>query len=289
MNKLFTQELIRMLSIAGIAGISLSALLGARISKAMGSFAPFRKATVVYLLVCVLIFGVIGFAGVKFIFIYPATTLACCQLIFCALGFLHIRYMHRYLKWSGQPKSFWFEVLFTVITAAFGFMSFLIIFTWMNKAGYQYYMASSVLFFIIAYFIYTSFLRAVSIPVKIYNRWFYPVHEEVEDPEDSELKNMLVISFEFQKKITDPHFTNFRAKAPSDMQFGQLFYYFINDYNERHPNEKIEFVNIQGAPYGWMFYKKPKWYYFGMRYIDTGNTFFINHIKENDIIVCTRV
>ncbi len=289
MSKIFSQQVMMMLGIAGIAGLSLMTFLGTYISKAKGSFAPYRKPTIIYLLVALLIFAVVGFAGYKPLFIRPAFTLIICQLIFFILGFFNIKYMHKYLKWSDGDKSFWFEMLFTVVIAAFGFMGFLVIFMWMNSAGYQFYMASSVSFFIIAFFVYNSFLRAVNIPIKIYNKWFYPVHEEVDDPDETKMKNMLVISFEFQKKKTDKHFTNFRAKAPSDMEFGQLFYYFINDYNERHPSGKIEYLNEQRAPYGWMFYRKPKWYSIGTKYIDTDLTFFTNHIRENDIIVCARV
>lgn len=149
-------------------------------------------------------------------------------------------------------------------------------------------MASSVLFFVISFFVYNTFLKVVSIPIKIYKKWYYPVHEAIDDPDEAKLKNILIISFEFQKKKTDQYFTNFRAKAPSDMEFGQLFYYFINDYNERHPNGKIEYVNEHRSPYGWIFYRKPKWYSIGTKYIDTDFTFFTNHIRENDVIVCDR-
>jgi hypothetical protein len=48
-------------------------------------------------------------------------------------------------------------------------------------------------------------------------------------------------------------------------------------------------VNEQAQPYGWIFYKKKKWYTLSTKIIDTGKTFFINHIRENDIIVCKRV
>ena len=80
----------------------------------------------------------------------------------------------------------------------------------------------------------------------------------------------------FQKKLNEPHFTNFRAKAPRDMEFGQLFYYFINDYNERHPNGKIEFADKNLSAYGWIFYQKPAWYTINTKYIDTDKTFYAN-------------
>lgn len=289
MSKIFTPEMRMLLSIAGIGGIGLMTFLGIYLSKVRGSFAPYRKATIFYLLVCMLIFALIGFSGYKSVFINPYANLIMYQAIFLFLGFLHLYYMPKKLKWADGNKSFWFEVLFTVVIAAFGFIGFLLVFTWMNSTGYQYYMASSVSFFVIGYFIYNTFLKAINIPVKVYKKWYYPVHDEVEDPDENKMKNMLVISFEFQKKHTDKYFTNFRAKAPSDMEFGQLFYYFINDYNERHPKENIQFVNEQGQPYGWIFYRKPRWYTIGTKHIEPDYTFFTNHIKENDVIVCSRV
>jgi Type VI secretion system, TssN len=290
MNKLFSQEILRMLGIVGLAGLSLMTFLGVYISKARGSFAPYRKATIIYLLLATAIGALAGIAGTWQAELRPFGTLLICQVVFFTLGFLHIRCMHRYLKWSGTEKSFWFEFLFTVVVAAFCFMAFIIVFSMCSaETGFRYYIASSVLFLIIAFFVYTTFLKAVNIPEKIYSKWFYPIHEEVADPDEAKLKNILVISFEFQKKKTDPHFTNFRAKAPADMEFGQLFYYFINDYNERHPNGKIEFMNERSDAYGWMFYRKPRWYSLRTKYMDTEKTFFINHVKENDIIVCKRV
>lgn len=289
MDRFFSQEIIRMLGIAGIAGLSLMTFLGVYINKARGSFAPYRKATIIYLLVSLLICGIPGLLGHPKLFTNPFVTLIIAQAIYLLLGFLHIKYMRQYLKWSNGYNSFWFELIFTIVVAAFGFMAFIMVFNLFNKEGYHLHIGSAVLFLIIAFLLYTTFVQAVKIPLKVYTKWFYPVHDEVADPDEDKMKNMLVISFEFQKKMNDPHFTNFRAKAPADMEFGQLFYYFINDYNERHPQGKIEYVNEQGKPYGWVFYKKPKWYNLNTRYIDTDKTFFINHIRENDIIVCNRL
>ena len=149
-------------------------------------------------------------------------------------------------------------------------------------------MAGSILFFVIPLFINYTFTKAIAVPPKIFKEWYYPVDQEIEDPDDSKLKNLLVISFQFQKQNNDPHITNFRAKAPTDMEFGQLFYYFINDYNERHPNSKVQFVNGSGEPNGWIFYKKPKWYSIMTDYIDADKTIYNNRIRENDVIVCAR-
>ncbi len=289
MSKIFTQDMLRLLAFAGIAVISLSAIFSRILSKLMGSFAPYRKVTVIYLLVVMVLMGLVGFLGNRYTFRQPGLIFIICQLLFLMAGFLNIRYMHKYLTWSGKENTFWYELLFTVIAAGFGLIGFVIVFTWMNTEGYQFFMCTSLLFFILAFLIRHTFIKAISIPMKIYSKWYYPIHQELADPDEAKMKNMLVISFEFQKKITDKYYTNFRAKAPADMDFDQLFYYFINDYNERHPNAKIEFVNEQGAPYGWVFYKKPRWYSFGTKYIKTDISFFLNRVRENDIIVCSRV
>ena len=54
-------------------------------------------------------------------------------------------------------------------------------------------------------------------------KWFYPVSQEMDEPDEHKLKNLLVISFVIQKKRNDTHQTNFRAKAPIDMELGELF------------------------------------------------------------------
>ena len=82
MSRFFTPEMRILLSIAGIGGIGLMTFLGIYLSKARGSFAPYRKATIIYLLVAMLIFGVVGFAGVKALFITPAVNLIIFQFIF---------------------------------------------------------------------------------------------------------------------------------------------------------------------------------------------------------------
>jgi Type VI secretion system, TssN len=288
MERLFTGELLRMLGILGLGGFSLMAVMGGVIGKIRGSFQPYIKATVLYLLVVSALFAAVAFLGHTSLFTEPLFSFIGFQLIFILLGILHIYYMPKYLAWASGDNSFWLSVLYTVILAVFGYMFFVVIFKWVNNEGYHYMAGSSIAFFIIPLFVYRTFLKAIDMPPKIFKQWYYPVNVEVQEPDDDKLKNMLVISFEFQKKLNEPHFTNFRAKAPRDMEFGQLFYYFINDYNERHPNSKIEFADNSIDAYGWIFYKKPRWYTITTVYIDSEKTFYANRVRENDVIVCRR-
>jgi hypothetical protein len=128
----------------------------------------------------------------------------------------------------------------------------------------------------------------LNIPVKILRKWQYPVDKHIDDPSDREMESPLVVGFEFKKKPDDENMTTFRAKAPKEMTFGKLFYYFINDYNNRNPDEKIEYLDDKNKPVSWIFYIKPTWFS-GIRYIDPQETNSFNFIKENSVIVCKRV
>lgn len=277
-----------MLGIVGVAGIGLTALLGRWVSKARGSFQPYLKPTVAYLLVFMLCTGLVALLGLGAVFKRPGIVYIITQALCVGLGVLHIRYLPKYIKWAGTGKTFWAEALFTLVLCAFGYMAFVVVFKWVNREGYHFLVASCVGWVLITYFVYHTFRKAVDIPVKIYKQWYYPLGAEMQDPDEEKLKHMLIVSFLFQKKTGDAFFTNFRAKAPVDMEFGQLFYYFINDYNEKHPNAKIQFTTASGDAYGWYFYRKPKWWQFGAGFIDDEKTFFANRIRENDVIVCLR-
>jgi Type VI secretion system, TssN len=211
MEKMFTGEISRMLGIIGLGSFLLMVIAGRAISKIRGSFQPYLKDTIIYLLVAALFFSAVGFLGHSSLFGRPLLSFIIIQLLFVLLGVLHIYYLPKFLNWATDEKAFPIVVLYTCIVALFGFMFFVMVFKWMNSSGYHYIAGSGILFFIIPLFVYRTFLKAIAIPPKIFKQWYYPVNEEVQEPDDDKLKNMLVISFEFQKKLNEPHFTNFRA------------------------------------------------------------------------------
>ena len=262
----------KFLMILGISAMGLSALLAKMIGKIKGSFKPYTRSTLWYSLICLIFFALIAFTAHPKIFTEPLSFLIFYQAYFLLFGSIHFYMMHRLLRWSGDEATFWVEVLYTLILGMFGSLCFVLVYRLVNVQGMVYLMATSSLFFIIPLFIYHTYKKAVAIPPKVLKQWAYPFHENIDDPDESKMKNLLVISLEFQKRTADGHYTNFRAKAPTDMEFGRLFYYFINDYNERHPNEKIEFISDRGDVHGWIFYKKPKWWSFITQYIDTDKT-----------------
>ncbi|HLA57994.1 MAG TPA: TssN family type VI secretion system protein [Puia sp.] len=276
------------LMILGGFVFGLGALVINMISSLDGSFKPHMKSSLVYIILAFLIFSFIGLASYPDVFKSPVSQFLFLQVFFLLAGILHMYAMRKYLKWTNAPDAFWTELLFSVVVGIVGCVGFLIVHYLINKNGLQFIMAGSILFFIIPLVFNQTFRQSIEIPPKILHEWYYPVNTEIEEPEDSKLKNLLVISFEFQKKINDEHLTSFRAKAPADMEFGQLFYYFINDYNERHRDNKIQYVNQGGDPHGWIFYKRSKWYSLFTDYVDAEKTIYNNRIRENDVIICAR-
>ncbi len=278
----------KLFSYLGIGFISLSAITGYVVSRIRGSFKPFARPTLLYLVIFSALIGLTGFCMALSWFPHYLQHFIFLQAVFLLLGILHVWAMGYYLKWTGS-SSFWAELLLTLAIVLLGSILFIMSYRAVNREGLEFAMVSAVLFFLIPRVVYHTYRKAMEISPKVLRQWFYPVHEAIAEPDAAKLRNLLVISFEFQKRPADKYFTNFRAKAPVDMEFGQLFYYFINDYNERHPNDAIKYVSETGAPYGWIFYKKPKWYTFITRYIAADRTIFINGIRENDVIICSRI
>lgn len=286
---MLSPELNKLLLYLGIGLISFSAIIGIFAKKIRNSFKPFSKRAIWYLLISVAIFAVTGlFIATRILSSYNGYFIFF-QVLFLLYGGLHIYMMHKKMDWGKEKQTFLPDLIFTFIILLAGAICFMLAYRWLNREGLEISMMFSALFFIIPLFVWHTFLSALAIPPKVLNQWYYPVHEPMEDPEESKLKNMLLISFEFQKNGQESFFTNFRAKAPVDMELGELFYYFINDYNERHPQGQIHFSNGTGKPYGWMFYKKPKWYTIMTTYMDSDKTIYLNRIRENDVIVCSRI
>ncbi|WP_346864418.1 TssN family type VI secretion system protein [uncultured Draconibacterium sp.] len=203
------------------------------------------------------------------------------------MGILHVFLIKILLPWADE-ENYGSELLFTVLVAAVGAVFMLLLFRFINFLFYPGINLTTLLLFILPYVFYGVLRRYLSIPVKILRKWYYPVDKHVEDPSDREMEMPLVVGFEFKKKKEDKNMTAFRAKAPKEMAFGKLFYYFINDYNHRNPDEKIEYLDENEKSIGWIFYFKPKMFS-KIRYIDPEETNSFNLIKENTIIVCKRV
>lgn len=244
--------------------------------------------TILYSLIYALLIGVSGFIDNKRMFGLSSTT-SYYTLIgwMLVLGILHVLFCSKILPWTIKNK-FGPKLALTIGTGLLGAALILIAFHFSGSTKFAKIFLTSILMFFVPFLFHSTYLLYLNIPVKVLRKWQYPVDKHIDDPSDREMESPLVVGFEFKKKADDENMTTFRAKAPKEMIFGKLFYYFINDYNGRNPDEKIEYLDEKNKPVNWIFYIKPKWFS-SIRYIDPQETISFNFIKENSVIVCKRV
>ena len=269
-------------------------IVGALIMMLMGKlrkvFTKSKKKSIFYAIAALLIFALTALlSSNKVLNDTPLNSFFGFQFIFLGLGILHVYTMRKFFEDFSKKKSdFFTEFLFTIVIICIGLIGFYNVANRMRPSFSFMYMASAIAF-IIPIIFYKLYEFTLLIPVPIYKKWLYPVGEDIKDPTQKELMNPLVISFEFQKYQGKDDITNFRVKAPEIMEFGKLFYFFINDYNERHPESMIEYLeNTSQEPCGWIFYFKPNWWS-SIRHIDFARTVISNNLKEDNIIICRRV
>ncbi len=248
-----------------------------------------KKKIIIYMLVVLLLFAATALLSNENVLNnVPLNNFISFQIVFLILGIFHVLALYKFFPdLSKTPTSFWSEFLYTIVTVFIGLISFMFVVD-IYKIEYTYIFTASALAFVIPIIVVKLYEFSISIPVPVYKKWFYPIDTKIKDPKNEELTNPLVISFEFNKGKSLDEVSNFRLKAPERMEFGKLFYFFINDYNERHPGDEINYMGENMTPSGWIFYTKPNW--LGLqKFINFNKTVEANNIKENDIIICKRV
>ena len=213
--------------------------------------------------------------------------------IFFIFGVIHLAFFHK--KYFHSIKKDKDKVLLGELLFCLGLIFFMIVlfsvlqyFLGDNKSFLFYPMLLSALaFFIPMTFLY-AFNAAVNIPAPLFKTWQYPLDNPITLPDDNYNEKILVIAFEINKKIADESKTNFRAKAPETMKLGDLYYHFINDYNDQQSETTIQFADNDYTPHEWWFHLKSKWYEKNL-ILDPDLSVRENMIRENSIIVCERV
>ena len=213
--------------------------------------------------------------------------------IFMLFGILHIMiFEKKYFtvkKEEDRLKVFLAELLFCFSLIFFMIVVFsaLQYFIEKDKSYLFFPMLMSSLAFFIPMAMRHTFEAAYKIPAPVFSTWKYPLQHPIELPDEKPNEKLLVIAFEISKKKNDASKTNFRAKAPEMMTLGNLYYHFINDYNDQQSETTIQYADKETA-HEWWFRLKTKWYQFE-EVLDPNLTFVENKIKENSIIICERI
>lgn len=245
-----------------------------------------RTKNLIYCIAGGLTFGLltlVAFFGLRNHSIYYFIAI---QGLMLMTGILHMNVIRRILPWS-KSVSFWGGLLFSLVIACIGAFFMLLAFTSLDLTIHHFLMLSAILWFFIPLLFTQTIARYLDIPKIDYKKWYYPLNQQIPPPRDRDLAAPVVITFEFRKNQTDVSNTVFRAKAPLQMPLGKLFYYFLNDYNDRHPDTPVE-IALEENAFGWLFYHKPGWFT-RIKYLDADQSVKKNRIKENSIIVCKRV
>ena len=203
------------------------------------------------------------------------------------MGGLHV-YFYRSAFAKFESDNNFQEFLFALITSLALILPIIIIGAHFDDLEFLYYYILVIAVFVLPTSFNILFHYSVSIPVKLYSKWYYPLGKKYDTPKHYELNNMIVVNFRFFKNTREQHMTSFKAKAPKDMDFGRLFFFFINDYNEKKATTKIEMTEDSGNPYGWYFYTKPKWYG-AAKHIDSEVSVEKNNLEDGHVVVCQRI
>lgn len=261
----------------------LSIFVGIKVPK----FRQEKKKYFVYIIIQGLLFLIFG----AILYNLKDTTLNArfltTQLYMLIMGMLHVYAFRGYFK-RFDTKAIYKELAIAIVTAIFLSAFLIMIVVHFRELQYLIYTLGAILFFIVPTLCYIMFETAVSIPAKLHKRWFYPVNSKYPSPQAADMRNIIILNFVFQKKENDKDIINFKVKAPRAFEFGKLFYYFINDYNEKNPNSQIHYIDKKGEPYGWYFYSKPKWFS-ASEYIDPEHAIDTNNIKDGETIICQRI
>lgn len=275
---------------ASVGLFFISSILMGVVKKLRLLFTRNKKKAILYALFTLLTFALAGLlSSSKVLNDTPLNSFIGIQVVFLILGSLHLFVLKRYFPDLEDDKTGFFnQFLFTIAILLIGFIAYINVIN-RFRPEFSFTFMGAGISYLIPFLVYKLFHFAYGIPVPVYKKWRYPIDDSIKDPTKQELVNPAVISFEFQKAFDEADITNFRIKAPEQMEFGKLFYFFINDYNERHPESPVQFLDPNSQePQEWNFYFKPNWYG-STRHIDHSRTILNNNIKENDIIVCQRV
>jgi len=239
-------------------------------------------------LIYVLLTALLLSSSTLFLLLTPSTreitALLTGQFAILIIGTLHVFFAEKLLPWHNE-QPFGMQFVFIICTLLFGYFFSNLSFTFLVSSDVEIIWYLSLLWFLVPVLLNQTIIKLMEVPPKEYKKWQYPVSETIEDPSDEEMENPVVISFVFKKNNNATEATTFRAKAPLGMSLGRLFYFFINDYNSRHPEGTISFVDAGNTPHQWVFFKLKNKLLNWKTALDPEEEMLNCNIKENDVLI----
>lgn len=246
---------------------------------------PGRRKIIFYCLFFLILGGLVGFTAIlarnnaQF-------ALMVSMLAFVVVGILHLWMMNIYFPWSSDGKfnsKFWFT-LFLAFCMAIGYGT---TYFFLNR-DYALLFPVSAVALQYPLLIHWAYYVAISIPPEKYKEWIYPDKPIVVDKDNIDLNNFALITFVFSKKSDESAHSNFQSRAPYQFLLGDLFYFFIEEWNHKNPGSTVEYLDEMNEPFGWHFYIKKTWWK-PRQYLDPDLKIKDLNIKVNQIIKTERV
>ncbi len=206
------------------------------------------------------------------------------------IGIIHVWQMGKRFGWRNQESLTEKLILSVCILLVAMLVQASIIYLIKDVRGFYYLFPTSLLFFLYPLLAISVFDFAINIPVAIYKTWKYPENMNMPDMDLIDFSNSYIVTFELKKNARNPVSTTMKFKAPQDrLTFGDLFYFYMFEYNEKNRESQIQYLDDYNRAFEWMFYVKPAKWWQSKRYIDHSLTVRENKIKENFVIVSERV
>ncbi len=256
-------------------------------SSKVNGFKEIKKKFLYYSLINILV------TGIFFLIMYnlQQTTIMfrfiSLQIFFVIIGSIHV-YLYRNTFNSLRTDKLHIEIIFALLTAFIMTLSLLFLIVFNNDINYLYDFFVALLAFVFPTLIYVLYNTSVSIPIALYDKWYYPITKIYENAGVNEFKNTIVLDLYFYKGADKKDLTKFKVKAPKAMNFGRLFYFFVTEYNEKNLGEQIALFESDDTPNGWYFFQKPTWYGNTKR-IDTELSVENNNLQDKMSIICQRI
>lgn len=247
----------------------------------------YRSKFYIYLFSFSFVYAIIALLGYNKLFqnnnMYEFAFYQICSLI---IGIVHCYTYRSYFEKFGSKKALT-EYLFAFLSVCCAAIPFMLIYSFLNGTDLVYLMLGHFIIFFVPTFLNDTFNRAMNIPPKIFVTWQFPQnYKENIGLSDDEWRDMVVFTYVMDKHKDAPKYSVYRAKGPTRLDFGRLFYNFVVDYNQKHPEDQIQ-VEDENGLFDWVFFLQPKWYE-TTKYIDPELTLYMNGIEENSVVFCVR-
>ena len=288
MIKKYFLQFLSLDALIPLMAIILFVLVGIKIVS--GNTPSFKKQKKKYILYLLIDFAIMAFV-IAVVYNLRQSGVMLRYLTFLGisiiLGGLHV-YFYRNIFDKFETENTFKQFIIAIITSLILIVPIILIGAYFEDLDYLGYYLLAIAAFVFPTSFMVLFNHSISIPVKLYSKWHYPLGKNYDTPKHNELNDMIVVNFMFLKNTKEQQMTSFKAKAPKNMKFGRLFYFFINDYNDKKTTSKIETTEESGSPYGWYFYTKPKWYG-TTEHIDSELSVDENNLEDGDVVVCQRI